>query len=416
MKNFFRPLLLVLLSFAATAQTTLIDPASLLKPGGNSTFLITNASGAVTYANLATLAVGGTGISISGNTITNSAPDQTVALTGAGLTVVTGTYPNFTITTNYEIQEEGSSITDRAVLNFVGAGITVADNASKSEVTLDADLNGLAGLSTTGLVVRTGSGTYTTRSHAVGSDASGLTGAWTNGDGVSGDPTLAITTGALAWKRAVRAVSTTNITLSGAQTIDGVSVVAGDRVLVAGQSTASGNGLYIAASGAWSRAGDADASSEFEGQVVYVTEGTANGRANYALTTTGAITVGSTSLTYKRHGRANQATAGTYGSATQVPVFTLNDDGTISGVTNTTITTPSITVTIQRYEDVPGSNVTTTTVSGFTPLTTDTMVFVDGVMMDWGAGEDITVSGSVITFNRTILAGQKIVVKKFTAI
>lgn len=40
----------------------------------------------------------GTGISISGNTITNTSPDQTVTLTGAGSTSITGTYPNFTVT------------------------------------------------------------------------------------------------------------------------------------------------------------------------------------------------------------------------------------------------------------------------------------------------------------------------------
>jgi hypothetical protein len=53
-----------------------------------------------------------------------------------------------------------------------------------------------------------------------------------------------------------RVVATANITLSGTQTIDGVAVVAGDRVLVAGQSTASQNGIYVCASGAWKRSKD----------------------------------------------------------------------------------------------------------------------------------------------------------------
>lgn len=105
--------------------------------------------------------------------------------------------------------------------------------------------------------------------------------------------------GGLDWKQPVRAATTANITLSGAQTIDGVSVIAGDRVLVKDQSTASGNGIYVAAAGAWSRSTDADANAEVEsGMVVAVQEGTANGDKAYILTTNGAITVGTTSLTF----------------------------------------------------------------------------------------------------------------------
>ncbi len=64
-----------------------------------------NGSAAVTIANTGVLSnIAGTGISVSGATgnvtITNTAPDQTVVLTGAGTTVVTGTYPNFTITSS----------------------------------------------------------------------------------------------------------------------------------------------------------------------------------------------------------------------------------------------------------------------------------------------------------------------------
>jgi hypothetical protein len=52
-------------------------------------------------------------------------------------------------------------------------------------------------------------------------------------------------------KVSVRAATMANITLSGTQTIDGVSVVAGDRVLVKNQTSGSQNGIYVAASGAW---------------------------------------------------------------------------------------------------------------------------------------------------------------------
>jgi len=79
----------------------------------------------------------------------------------------------------------------------------------------------------------------------------------------------------LVWKLECIAATTANITLSGAQTIDGVSVVAGNRVLVKDQSTASGNGIYVAASGAWTRATDLDEASEFtNGVAVTVEQGT----------------------------------------------------------------------------------------------------------------------------------------------
>lgn len=110
-------------------------------------------------------------------------------------------------------------------------------------------------------------------------------------------------TTAFDFKASVRAATTANITLSGAQTIDGVSVVAGNRVLVKDQSTGSQNGIYVAAAGAWSRATDADASAEVtSGLSVVVEEGTANGGKLYTLTTANPITVGSTALTFTAQG------------------------------------------------------------------------------------------------------------------
>ncbi len=76
-------------------------------------------------------------------------------------------------------------------------------------------------------------------------------------------------------KDSVRAASTVNLTLSGTQTIDGVAVVAGNRVLAKNQSTASGNGIYVVAAGAWTRATDADTAAELtDGATVWVNEGT----------------------------------------------------------------------------------------------------------------------------------------------
>jgi hypothetical protein len=55
-------------------------------------------------------------------------------------------------------------------------------------------------------------------------------------------------------KTYAKVVATTNVAVSGLQTIDELSLEASDRVLLTAQTTASQNGIWIVASGAWSRA------------------------------------------------------------------------------------------------------------------------------------------------------------------
>lgn len=114
------------------------------------------------------------------------------------------------------------------------------------------------------------------------------------------------------WKQSVRAATTANITLSGLQTIDGISLSANDRVLVKDQTTASANGLYTAQSGAWVRTTDADTSAEVtSGLAVMVTEGTTNGDTQWRLTTNDAITLGTTSLVFAQIGAGSSYSQGT---------------------------------------------------------------------------------------------------------
>ena len=113
----------------------------------------------------------------------------------------------------------------------------------------------------------------------------------------------------ISFKAPVRVATTANITLTGTQTIDGVSVIAGDRVLVKNQTTASANGIYVAAAGAWTRALDADTNNEVvSGLTVFVTEGTASGDKQYSLLTDGAITLNTTALSFGQ----TAATGSTY--------------------------------------------------------------------------------------------------------
>lgn len=112
-------------------------------------------------------------------------------------------------------------------------------------------------------------------------------------------------------KSSVRVATTANITLSGTQTIDGVAVIAGDRVLVKNQSTASENGLWVVAAGTWTRATDADADAEVTaGLFTFVEEGTVGGGVGFVLTTANPIVVGTTSLTFTQFSGATDITAG----------------------------------------------------------------------------------------------------------
>lgn len=112
-------------------------------------------------------------------------------------------------------------------------------------------------------------------------------------------------------KDSVRAATTASITLSATQTVDGVALVAGDRVLVKDQSTASANGIYVVAAGAWTRATDADSSAKVTaGMFTFVEEGTANADTGWVLTTNAPVTLGTTSLAFTQFSGAGQVTAG----------------------------------------------------------------------------------------------------------
>jgi len=113
----------------------------------------------------------------------------------------------------------------------------------------------------------------------------------------------------LHWKESVRVATTANITLSGTQTIDGVSLSADDRVLVKNQSSAEENGIYVVAAGSWSRSSDMDSGDEFPGAAVFVREGTDNADLGYVCTND-SVTLGTTEITFTQFNGAANITAG----------------------------------------------------------------------------------------------------------
>lgn len=209
--------------------------------------------------------------------------------------ILTGTYPNPTLVAGgisdnaafAAAMKDGAAGT--AMLRSIGTGANQALAGSTRLDTIAAPTSplGLNNQRITNLAEPTGAQDAATKAYV---DAS-----------VSG----------LDLKASVRAATTSNITLSGTQTVDGVALVANDRILVKDQSTGSANGIYTVAAGAWSRSSDADTSAEVNpGMFTFVEEGTANGDTGWVLTTNNPLTLGTTALTFTQFSGAGSVIAG----------------------------------------------------------------------------------------------------------
>ena len=157
-------------------------------------------------------------------------------------------------------------------------------------------------------------------------------------------------------KAACQVATTANITLSGLQTIDGYTTLAGDRVLVKNQTTSSQNGIYIASASAWARSSDMNVWSEFSGAYTVLLNG---GQANtgWVCTASSSGTLGTTavpwvqfsgngtyyngtglSLTGNTFSITNTGvTATTYGSASQSVTLAVNAQGQITSASQQNI-------------------------------------------------------------------------------
>jgi len=137
----------------------------------------------------------------------------------------------------------------------------------------------------------------------------------------------AVATG-LDIKDSVRAATTGSVTLAtdleNGDTLDGVVLATGDRILVKNQGNAT-NGIYVvAASGSPTRSSDADEDAEVtSGMFTFVEEGTVNAGKGFVLTTANPITVGVTTLTFTQF-----SDSGAQDPLYRQEVFTFSDSGT----------------------------------------------------------------------------------------
>jgi hypothetical protein len=184
-------------------------------------------------------------------------------------------------------------------------------------------------------------------------------------------------------KASVRAATTAAVTLStdleNGDTLDGVTLATGDRVLVKNQSTGSENGIYVVkASGAPDRALDANVSADVTaGMFAFVSEGTVNGNSGWVLTTDDAITLGTTALTF-----AQFSGAGTYTAS----------NGVLLTGTNFT------------FAPLSTGGLQTAAGGGSIKLATNSGAATDANGFAIGAGNGITVGTNTISVDATVVA------------
>lgn len=277
-------------------------------------------------------------------------------------------------------------------------------------------------------------------------------------------------TAGLSWKAAVRVATTANGTLASAfangSTVDGVTLATGDRILLKNQTTAADNGIYtVNASGAPTRATDADTAAELLQAAVFVQEGTTNADTAWVNTTNAPITVGSTSLTFAQFSGGAGITAGAGLTLTGTTIDVVSGNGGIVvNANNITLTAAdaSLTINSSGIKQTPGTAgqvsltngsgvVTPTTLSGDvssvsatgsvtlasgvtkmaniitretpsgavngsntaftlanTPLAGTEEVYLNGLLQEPGAGNDYTISGATITYLTAPITGDRI--------
>lgn len=189
-------------------------------------------------------------------------------------------------------------------------------------------------------------------------------------------------------KQPVRAASTANVSTSApGATLDGVTLVSGDRILLKDQTTASQNGIYIwtGSAAALTRATDADSAADLvHGFETFVREGTQNAASRWLFTVTAAITLNTTSLTFVRMAgaiaqsatAAATATSGTITTA-GVSVARVSPAGAITGVILQAGTFPGQTVAV--VNEAVAANTVTFAASGTSNVADGTSSVIAGL-------------------------------------
>lgn len=183
-------------------------------------------------------------------------------------------------------------------------------------------------------------------------------------------------TGLFTSKGTVRVATTANITLSGTQTIDGVSVIATNRVLVKNQTAPAQNGIYVCAAGSWARASDMDLWAEVPGAWVTVQEGSTNADTTWLSTADSGGTLETTAISWSNPIQTGGLTGSNFVDK-EVPSGSINGSNAAFVLANT-------------------------------PTAGSEHVYLNGVLQESGAGNDYTISSATLTFTVAPITGEKI--------
>jgi hypothetical protein len=192
------------------------------------------------------------------------------------------------------------------------------------------------------------------------------------------------------WKESVRVASIGNLALSGIQTVDGITLVAGDRILCKNQTTGSQNGIYVVAAGAWTRALDADVSAEVTtGMTTLVEQGTVNASTGWSCNTPMPITLNTTALSFIKTLQSAVIIAGAGLTQTGNTFDVVAADGSVQ------VNADSVQVRLVANGGI-GVNASGLFVQNYTPVATTTVARV------WASPATNVGGGTAVTFTHNL--------------
>jgi len=347
---------------------------SVIPIAGNGAFVDTSSNQSIGGTKTFTSTIGG---SIDGNaaTATKWATARNLSLTGDGAATLSSVDGSANVSAALTLATVNANVGTflKTTVNAKGL-VTAATTANINDLTVPTADYGFGGFKITGLADPVNAQDAATKNY-VDSTAQGLD-----------------------VKASVVVATTGNITLSGTQTIDGVAVAAGDRVLVKNQTNQAQNGIYVANASTWARSTDMDVWTDFPSAFTFVEQGTTQADTGWVCTANAGGTLGSTAITWAQFSGAGTyvagtgltltgntfsitntaVTAGSYGGAAQTLSATVNQQGQLTALSAQSIAIANTQVSgLGTMSTQDASNVAITGGS-ITNLTTFDGITIDG--------------------------------------